>query len=41
MKYIGIKFVDAVPMAADVAEGKGYRVSGNKGDGYEVQILVS
>ena len=36
MKYIGIKFVDAVPMAADVAEKKGYRVSNNKGDGYEV-----
>ena len=36
MKYIGIKFVDAVPMAADVAEKKGYRVSDNKGDGYEV-----
>lgn len=36
MKYIGIKFVDAVPMAAEVAEEKGYRVSGNKGDGYEV-----
>ena len=36
MKYIGIKFVDAVPMTADVAEKKGYRVSDNKGDGYEV-----
>lgn len=36
MKYIGIKFVDAVPMTAEVAEEKGYRVSGNKGDGYEV-----
>lgn len=36
MKYIGIKFVDAAPMAADVAEKKGYRVSNNKGDGYEV-----
>lgn len=36
MKYIGIKFVDATPMTADVAEKKGYRVSGNKGDGYEV-----
>ena len=36
MKYIGIKFVDATPMAADVAEKKGYRVSDNKGDGYEV-----
>ena len=36
MKYIGIKFVDAVPMTAEVAEEKGYRVSNNKGDGYEV-----
>lgn len=36
MKYIGIKFVDAVPMVAEVAEKKGYRVSDNKGDGYEV-----
>lgn len=36
MKYIGIKFIDAVPMKADVAEKKGYRVSDNKGDGYEV-----
>lgn len=36
MKYIGIKFVDAVPMTADVAEKKGYRVSDNKGYGYEV-----
>ena len=36
MKYIGIKFVDATPMTADVAEKKGYRVSNNKGDGYEV-----
>lgn len=36
MKYIGIKFVDAIPMTADVAEKKGYRVSNNKGDGYEV-----
>ena len=36
MKYIGIKCVDAVPMTADVAEKKGYRVSNNKGDGYEV-----
>lgn len=36
MKYIGIKFVDAIPMTADVAEKKGYRVSDNKGDGYEV-----
>ena len=36
MEYIGIKFVDATPMAADVAEEKGYRTNGNKGDGYEV-----
>lgn len=36
MKYIGIKFVDAVPMTVDEAEKKGYRVSDNKGDGYEV-----
>ena len=36
MKYIGIKFIDAVPMTADVAEEKGYRTSDNKGDGYEV-----
>lgn len=36
MKYIGIKFIDAVPMTAEVAEEKGYRVSDNKGDGYEV-----
>lgn len=36
MKYIGIKFISAVPMTADVAEQKGYRVSNNKGDGYEV-----
>lgn len=36
MKYIGIEFVDAVPMTAEVAEEKGYRVSDNKGDGYEV-----
>lgn len=36
MKYIGIKFVDAEPMTAEVAEKKGYRVSNNKGDGYEV-----
>ena len=36
MTYIGIKVVDAAPMAADVAEKKGYRVSGNTGDGYEV-----
>ena len=36
MKYISIKFVDAEPMTAEVAEKKGYRVSGNKDDGYEV-----
>lgn len=36
MKYIGIKFISAVPMTADVAEQKGYRVIYNKGDGYEV-----
>lgn len=36
MKYIGIKFVDAVPMTADVAKDKGYRVNDSTGDGYEV-----
>ena len=36
MTYIGIKFISAVPMTAEVAEKKGYRVSGNKGCGYEV-----
>ena len=36
MKYIGIKFVDAVPMTAEEAEEKGYRVNDNNGDGYEV-----
>ena len=36
MKYIGIKFVDAAPMTAGVANEKGYRVSNNTGDGYEV-----
>ena len=36
MKYIGIKFVDAEPITAEVAEEKGYRVSNNTGDGYEV-----
>ena len=36
MKYIGIKFVNAEPMTAEVTEKKGYRVSNNKGDGYEV-----
>lgn len=36
MKYIGIKFVDAAPMTTEVANEKGYRVSNNTGDGYEV-----
>lgn len=36
MNYIGIKFIDAVPMTAEEAEKKGYRTSDNKGDGYEV-----
>ena len=36
MEYIGIKFISAVPMTAEAAEKKGYRVSNNKGDGYEV-----
>lgn len=36
MKYIGIKFVDAVPMTAEVANERGYRVSNNTCDGYEV-----
>lgn len=36
MKYIGIKFIEAAPMTAEEAEKKGYRVSNNKGDGYEV-----
>lgn len=36
MKYIGIKFLNAEPMTAEVAEKKGYRVSGNIGEGYEV-----
>jgi len=36
MNYIGIKFISAVPMTVEVAEEKGYRVSNNKGDGYEV-----
>ena len=36
MKYIGIKFVYAAPMTAEEAEKKGYRISDNKGDGYEV-----
>lgn len=36
MKYIGIKFVDAVPMTAEKAEKKGYRIGNNNGDGFEV-----
>lgn len=36
MKYIGIKFVDAVPMTAADAEKKGYRTNGHTGDGYEI-----
>ena len=36
MKYIGIKFVDAEPMSASVAQKKGYRVENNNGEGYEV-----
>ena len=36
MKYISIKLVNAEPMTAEVAEKKGYRVSNNNGDGYEV-----
>ena len=36
MKYIEVKYIDAEPMTAEVAEQKGYRVSNNKGDGYEV-----
>ena len=36
MVYIEIKVVDAEPMTAEVAEKKGYRISGNTGDGYEV-----
>lgn len=36
MKYIGIKFVDAAPMTAEVAKEKGYRVNNNIGGGYEV-----
>ncbi len=36
MKYIGIKFVDAVPMTAEVANEEGYRVNTNTGEGYEV-----
>lgn len=38
MVYIGIKVVDAEPMTAEVAEKKGYRISGNTGDGYEMDI---
>lgn len=36
MKYIEIKFVDAAPMTAEVANEKGYRVNNNIGVGYEV-----
>ena len=36
MNYIGIKVVDASPMIAEDAKKKGYKVSGNNGDGYEV-----
>lgn len=36
MKYIRIKIVGAVPMAADVAGKKGHRVGSYKCDGYEV-----
>ena len=36
MKYIGIKLVDVAPMTAEEADKKGYRISDNKGDGYEV-----
>lgn len=36
MKYIGIKIVDAEPMAAIDAEKNGYRTSDNTGDGFEV-----
>lgn len=36
MKYIGIKFVNAEPMSANVAKEKGYRVENNNGEGYEV-----
>ena len=36
MKYIEIKFVDAVPMFAVDAKAKGYRTNDNGGDGYEV-----
>lgn len=35
-KYIGIKFVNAEPMSANVAKEKGYRVENNNGEGYEV-----
>ena len=35
-KYIGIKFVTAEPMSANVAKEKGYRVENNNGEGYEV-----
>lgn len=36
MKYIGIKTVNAVPMTAEDAIRKGYRIGNNDGDGYEV-----
>lgn len=35
-KYIGIKFVNAEPMSASAAKGKGYRVENNNDEGYEV-----
>ena len=35
-KFIVIKFVNAEPMSASVAKGKGYRVENNNGEGYEV-----
>ena len=34
--FIGIKFVNAEPMSATVAKGKGCRVENNNGEGYEV-----
>lgn len=36
MKYIGIKFVEAVPMTAEDALEHGYRIGDNAGEGYEV-----
>ena len=36
MKYIGIKFVEAVPMTAEIAYEHGYCIGDNQGDGYEV-----